>query len=105
MRPTSLKYYLASVIKAAAANCDIFKIFQFYLFLLTPVVKMVTPIASRFAVLPVDDDGDTSRRITAKSLKKKEAQQSKQQMNTGTKQDTKKKQNKKKPDQVRKTFN
>lgn len=66
---------------------------------------MVTPIASRFAVLPVDDDGDTSRRITAKSLKKKEAQQSKQQMNSGTKQDTKKKQNKKKPDQVRNTFN
>lgn len=64
---------------------------------------MVTPIASRFAVLPVDDDGDTSRRITAKSLKKKEVQQSKQQMNTGSKQDTKKKQNKKKPDQVRKT--
>lgn len=62
---------------------------------------MVTPIASRFAVLPVDDDGDTSRRITAKSLKKKEVQQSKQQMNTGSKQDTKKKQNKKKPDQVR----
>ncbi|XP_054288664.1 G kinase-anchoring protein 1-like [Macrosteles quadrilineatus] len=44
---------------------------------------MVTPAASRFAILPIDDDGDTSRRITAKMIKKNE--QFKTQNNTGIK--------------------
>jgi len=59
---------------------------------------MVTPLASRFAVLPVDDDGDTSRRITAKSLKKKENQPKAESFTlvTTKKSDNKKKQNAKK---------
>lgn len=65
---------------------------------------MVTPLASRFAVLPIDDDGDTSKRITAKSLNKKRQEQTKSQpVSVVTKFDgsTKKKQiAKKKSDQV-----
>lgn len=57
---------------------------------------MVTPAASRFAVLPVDDDGDTSRRITAKMIRKKDEQPSVQNNGAQKKPESKKKQNAKK---------
>uniref|UniRef100_A0A1B6M5C6 G kinase-anchoring protein 1 n=1 Tax=Graphocephala atropunctata TaxID=36148 RepID=A0A1B6M5C6_9HEMI len=54
---------------------------------------MVTPLASRFAVLPIDDDGDTSRRIKAKHLNKKKDDQPKVQTNVSNKKPEDKKRN------------
>uniref|UniRef100_A0A1B6K3T7 G kinase-anchoring protein 1 n=1 Tax=Homalodisca liturata TaxID=320908 RepID=A0A1B6K3T7_9HEMI len=52
---------------------------------------MVTPLASRFAVLPIDDDGDTSKRIKAKNLNKKKEEQPKAQTISSKKPEVKKK--------------
>lgn len=55
---------------------------------------MVTPVASRFSLLSLDDDGDTGKKVTKHLIKKKA--DSSQMNNNNSKPDHKKK--KKKPD-------